>query len=401
MRFFCFIVAISLLLQASISKNIYKNKKILNIKKKKAKIIKDKLESIASNILTKKREISEIDEKIKETNDFLNKQQIIYANKIKELSQLQNNIANLTKTKKIVQKKLIDLISKKLIIQIVNNQNNNINANTIVNHAIIKNLSKILDDNFGSIKLKYSNILKQLDAVNNKIKSLKSYIKQIQNKKILLANMRKDKEKNIQYLKKVKINYDKRLNRIFQEQREIKRTLTRLKILQQNIQRRRRREAKKINPKLLSNVNSQRVRKIGSSYQRDRVVDYRGPKTIPPLKNFYIKRKFGPYYDPVYKIRIFNQSVVLGSRIPNAKVYNVLNGKVIFAKYNSMLDNVIIVKNDREIYTIYAHLSEIAPTIRKGKRIRKGCVIGRIKNALTFEVTQRKYHINPLKLIRF
>ena len=78
-----------------------------------------------------------------------------------------------------------------------------------------------------------------------------------------------------------------------------------------------------------------------------------------------------------------------------------LNGKVIFAKYNSMLDNVVIVKNNREIYTIYAHLSEIAPTIRKGKRIRKGCVIGRIKNALTFEVTQKKYHINPLQLIRF
>ncbi len=401
MRFFCFIIAISLLLQANISKNIYKNKKILNIKNKKVKIIKDKLENIASNILIKKREISEINEKIKKTNDFLNKQQIIYTDKIKELSQLQKNIANLTKTKKIVQKKLIDLISKRLIIQIINNSNNNINVNKIVNHVIIKNLSKILDNNFGSIKLKYSNIVKQLDAVNHKIKSLKFYIKQIQNKKILLANMKKDKEKNIQYLKKVKVNYDKRLKRIFQEQREIKRTLTRLKILQQNIKRRRIRETKKINLKLLSNVNSQRVRKVGSSYQRDRVVNYRGPKTMPPLKNFYIKRKFGPYYDPVYKIRIFNQSVILGSRIPNAKVYNVLNGKVIFAKYNSMLDNVVIVKNNREIYTIYAHLSEIAPTIRKGKRIRKGCVIGRIKNALTFEVTQKKYHINPLQLIRF
>jgi len=399
MRFFCFIVAISLLLQANIFKNIYKNKKILNIKKKKAKIIKDRLEDIASNILTKKREISKIDEKIKETNDFLNKQQIIYADKIKELSQLQENIASLTKTKKIMQKKLIDLISKKLIIQIVNNQNNN--ANAIVNNEIIKNLSKILDDSFGNIKLKYSNIVKQIDTVNNKIKSLKLYIKQIQNKKILLANMKKDKEKDIQYFKKVKLNYDKKLNRIFQEQKEIKKTLTKLKILQRNIQKQRAKQTIKINPKLLPNINSQKVRKIGSSYQRDKVINYRGPKTIAPLKNFYIKRKFGTYYDPVYKIKIFNQSVVLGSRIPNAKVYNVLNGKVIFAKYNSMLDNVIIVENSRGIYTIYAHLSKIAPTIRKGKRIRKGYIIGRIKNALTFEVTQRKYHINPLKLIRF
>jgi len=65
------------------------------------------------------------------------------------------------------------------------------------------------------------------------------------------------------------------------------------------------------------------------------------------------------------------------------------------------LDNVVIVENADGIHTIYAHLSKIAPTVRKGMKIRKGYVIGRIKNELTFEVTQKNNHINPLKLIRF
>ncbi len=66
-----------------------------------------------------------------------------------------------------------------------------------------------------------------------------------------------------------------------------------------------------------------------------------------------------------------------------------------------MLDNVVIVENANGIHTIYAHLSRIAPTIKKGVKIRKGYVVGRVKSELIFEVTQKNAHINPLSLIRF
>jgi len=52
-----------------------------------------------------------------------------------------------------------------------------------------------------------------------------------------------------------------------------------------------------------------------------------------------------------------------------------------------------------EIHTIYAHLSKIAPTIQVGQKIKKGYVIGRVDNDLTFEVTQKNFHIDPLELI--
>ncbi|DAB33119.1 MAG TPA: hypothetical protein CFH79_00210 [Sulfurospirillum sp. UBA11407] len=120
---------------------------------------------------------------------------------------------------------------------------------------------------------------------------------------------------------------------------------------------------------------------------------------MAPLEDFVVKRKFGNYIDPIYKIKIFNESVILSSNVPNAKVQNVLDGKVIYAKDTAVLEKVVIVENSYGIHTIYAHLSKIAPTIKVGEKIRKGYVIGRVEQDLTFEVTQKNYHIDPLELI--
>ncbi len=90
---------------------------------------------------------------------------------------------------------------------------------------------------------------------------------------------------------------------------------------------------------------------------------------------------------------------MLRSNEPDAKVKSVLAGTVVFAKDTPILDKVVIVENSDGIHTIYAHLDKIAPTIKVGSKIKKGYVIGRVKQDLTFEVTQKNYHINPLDLI--
>lgn len=91
--------------------------------------------------------------------------------------------------------------------------------------------------------------------------------------------------------------------------------------------------------------------------------------------------------------------MVLRSTTPDATVKNVLDGKVVFAKDTAVLQKVIIMENTDGIHTIYAHLSKIAPTIKVGSKIKKGYVIGRVERDLTFEVTQKNYHINPMELI--
>ena len=91
--------------------------------------------------------------------------------------------------------------------------------------------------------------------------------------------------------------------------------------------------------------------------------------------------------------------MVLASSTPDATVKSVLSGKVIFAKDTASLEKVVIIENSDEIHTIYAHLSKIAPTIQVGLKIKKGFVIGRVVDGLTFEVTQKNFHIDPLELI--
>ena len=391
------IFTIVALFSANIDSSIKKNKKILKVKKSRAIKIKDKLEEIATSIDKKKKEMANIELKIKKTNDFLIKQQDEYATKLKELQQLQKNIASLNQIKSSTQREIVDIISKELSVDIVSKQDSFDSLDEIVATQSIKILSRILQEKFNNIKQKYIKTNRKIGTISSRIKELKKYINSMQKKKKLLSQMKLKRVQSIKYLKNRKIAYDRKLNKIINEQNAIKQTLNRLNILKLNYQKRKR-NLKRIK---IKNINNQTVKKVGNSYQKSKTVKYTGAKTISPLSNFYIKRKYGEYFDPIYKIKIFNESVTLRSMIKNAKVKNVLNGKVVFAKSTPMLENVVIVENQNGIHTIYAHLSKIAPTIKKGVKIRKGYVIGRVKDDLIFEVTQRNAHINPLDLIRF
>ena len=391
------IFAVTALLSANIDSSIKKNRKILKIKNYKATKIKDKLEDIAASIDKNKKEIADIELKIKETNDFISKQKDEYTNRLKELKQLQQNVTFLGQIKSKTQQEIIDIILKELSVDIVSKQDSMDGLDAIIADESINVLSMILHNKFKNIKQKYINTNKKIDAISSKIRKLKKYIDSMQKKKKLLSQMKLKRIKSINYLKYRKIAYDKKLNKIFNEQNAIKQTLRKLNILKLKYKNQKETIAKI----KATNINNQKVRKLGNSFQKTKTVRYRGPKTIAPLKSFYVKRKYGEYFDPIYKIKIFNESVILKTKIKNAKVKNVLNGKVIFAKSTPMLDNVVIVENTNGIHTIYAHLSKIAPTIKKGVKIRKGYVIGRVKDELIFEVTQKNAHINPLRLIRF
>ncbi len=210
--------------------------------------------------------------------------------------------------------------------------------------------------------------------------------------------MEKKKESFILALNAKKQGYKKQLDDIEKERDEIRATLENLKIIKVQEDNKLLAEKNAKRDKSPANVGDG-VKQIGSSYQNSTIKKYVGERTIAPLDNYSVKRKFGDYVDPIYKIKIFNESVVLASSTPDATVKSVLAGKVIFAKDTASLQKVVIVENSDEIHTIYAHLSKIAPTIAVGQKIKKGYVIGRVDNDLTFEVTQKNYHIDPLELI--
>ena len=156
-------------------------------------------------------------------------------------------------------------------------------------------------------------------------------------------------------------------------------------------------EAKKAEQKVYK--ESEKVRQVNSSYKKPKMFAYRGGKTISPLPGAKLVKKFGTYVDPVYKIKIFNESITLKSPVTNSKVQNILNGKVVFAGKSSMLGNVVVVSHSKKIHTVYAGLSKIAPTIHVGAKIKKGYVVGKVNEKLIFQATKDSKHINPLKLI--
>ena len=146
--------------------------------------------------------------------------------------------------------------------------------------------------------------------------------------------------------------------------------------------------------------SSAKVRQVNSSYTKSKTYAYKGNKTISPLPGAKLIKKYGTYVDPIYKIKIFNESVTLKSPSSNAKVHNILNGKVVFAGKSSMLGKVVVVAHNGKMHTVYAGLSKIAPTIHVGSKIKRGYVVGKVASKLMFQATKNSKHINPLKLIK-
>jgi murein DD-endopeptidase MepM/ murein hydrolase activator NlpD len=119
------------------------------------------------------------------------------------------------------------------------------------------------------------------------------------------------------------------------------------------------------------------------------------------LKEYTITRKYGFYVDPIFKIKLFNNSVSFRSKIKNAKVYNVFQGRVIYVKKDaSSFCNVLKVKSGNKLTLVYSNLSKIAPAIKVGKTIEKGDVVGNVDNTLVFTVYKGFDSFNPLEVLK-
>ena len=269
----------------------------------------------------------------------------------------------------------------------------------------------------------YREIYKYYKAQNIKeIEDLKSQINKWKNKKWEIVKKRKDiqhtmrsienkkkeyKEAKInktKLLKKLAIDeaiYRKKLERIIDKQSSLRTTLANLNILHKknvaNARAEEQRRKKRIRSK---NRNQNDDTNTKLSYYKDNVTKYRGRKTISPITNATLIKRFGTYTDPIYKIKIFNDSITLKAPRRNSIVKSVLDGKVVYSGKSSMLGNVVVVSHRNKIHTIYAGLENIISSVKVGKYIKKGSSIGTVVSKLIFQATKNSKHINPMRLIR-
>ncbi|EAL3987287.1 peptidase M23 [Campylobacter upsaliensis] len=353
-----------------------------------------KLEDLAQDILSGEKNLKNLSEQINTLSSQTSKLEANIKVQNKELSTLNNQNKELLRIKSLMESKLISLMAKDFAYDLPIPEGYIEGEESFMAFELLGSLDKVLSEEISKLSKDYEgvNLL-----IENKQKQIEQIRLNLKNYNEQLKELQSLKNRQIKEINQQKIDrqiYAKKLDNLKAQQEELRATLDELKIIDKKEQVKKQKEE----TSKLAN-NNQKIRQIGSSYQGSSVKRYTGKKTIAPLDSFTIKQKFGNYVDPIYNIKIFNENVVLRSKKADATVKSVLDGRVVFAKNTTMLQRVVIIEHNDGIHTIYAHLDKIAPNIKVGKRVKKGAVVGRIKDDLTFEVTQKNFHINPLELI--
>jgi murein DD-endopeptidase MepM/ murein hydrolase activator NlpD len=364
-----------------------------------------KMAQTAKAILVEKKEMLEQQKRLKELLFELSINEESYDNNKAELNELKSSQSTLNDEQSAIEQKLVFAVARNVSLTMLLDERHAVNADAMITEEVLKRLTAQVKEEINHLNSTFEENNRRIAALELRMVTLEGVIASIETKRKEVVSTQEANKKALAQLERDKIEYGRSIEELLDRQDALKKTLAQLNIIKVDKER----EAREAAEERKRQASRQRtavaakdlpkVKQRGSSYEDVQTKNYRGAKTIAPIDDYLLVKKFGPYTDPIYNIKIFNESVSLKPKTTNAKVKNVLNGKVILAQNTALLDNVVIVEHSDGIHTIYAHLDQIAPTVEKGKKIRKGSVIGRVKNELMFEVTQKNYHINPMELI--
>ena len=441
--FFFILLSLNTIFAASnIDKKIQTNTEKLNSsddKKEntslKIKELAEKIESQNSNITTLEKDINQIN------SDITEHQKLLEDAKYK-LSDLNSKSTELIREKTSHEEQIVDTIIEEFSISIALKLASEDTLQELIDNEIYTLLSQYSKEKVSKLNTNYSALSTNTKNNQKDIEKIASYIEDRQKTKNKLTILKEKHSSSLISLEEQHKSYQEELNKVAKEQESLKNLLSELNILKEEeskkAQAREEADAEEKRKKLqellaqkkatnqkvteeesssaplddvvqTADVRNQRyaknlnldVKKIGSSTDGIQIIKYKGEKTIAPLKSFKIVKNFGTYYDPVYKIKLFNESIVLKSDEPKAKVVSVLNGKVVYAKKNAgMLATVVIIQHEGGLHTIYSHLDEISPTLVVGKWIKQGYVVGRVDESLMFQATKDSAHIDPKDLFK-
>lgn len=125
--------------------------------------------------------------------------------------------------------------------------------------------------------------------------------------------------------------------------------------------------------------------------------------TTMPVNDFYTTSHFGIRKHPISGQPRFHAGLDLVTRTDDS-VFPVKPGKVILARPYNDYGNTVIVRHERGIETLYAHLARI--DVREGQEVQTQTLLGLVGNTgsstgkhLHFEVSIGGYPVDPLKVI--
>lgn len=391
--------------QANINKKIKATNSQIDTFSKSYSSLNNKLAENAKAILKQRLKIEKQQKYLQELQSKLVVKELSYKDNKSQLESLVTRNKALKKEQDAIEQELVFVIAQSVTLSVILEGEYSVDAESLMEFEILKELLKASKEKAQTLNEKYYANSKDIDVLNEQATSLQNSIASIDSKRRKLLSIQKSNKKSLKKLELAKNSYKKEVKTLIRKQNALKDTLAKLNIIKLD-EAKKAKEAKERelafeeNEELVEDTNLPKVKKHGSSYQAIKTKKYKGPKTIAPLDSYTISKKYGTYTDPIYGIKIFNESISLKPKKANAKVKTVFNGKVIYADKTAVLDNIVIVEHESGLHTIYANLSQISPNIKKGKKIKKGYTIGRVDEELIFEVTQKSFHINPIRLFQ-
>jgi septal ring factor EnvC (AmiA/AmiB activator) len=380
-----------------------------------------KITNTKSNIILTKNKISNMNATLDKLVKQINTQTDILNNINNKISTLNKKIhllkINLTKNKKNLlnlkqQQIKLEKEKEKLESEVIEFISNNYTAQNqeissvedLINSEILLTVSKISGKKMSYIALLYSQIDAKIKNIKKLIYVIKNSATILEKKRQELAKLKQQQYQKLKILNTKKIAYKEKLKQLINEQNRMQNQLAKLNIIQKENAKKAREEAKRraeiaYNRKIKYNKEADKikVKDYGDVYMKTKTAKYRGIKTISPVRNTKIIKKFGAYIDPIYHISLYNDSITLQTK-PNSKVRAIFDGKVVFVS-NQNNNKMIVIQHRNHLHSIYAKLSRISPFIRKGYRVRRGDIIAKTNGKLEFEVTYKTYPINPLQVI--
>lgn len=329
-----------------------------------------------------------------------------------------NEIASIEKQQRSIRKQINDIHSSiKEVTQIITTQE--------TRHQDLQSMiakQKVLVDNMRNEMQVYNQRLKAIDMQKKELDRLLSQLnilkkntqEEIRKKQEAERKAKLERERlaKLEKERKKKIEEEKKKAALAKQEAERKAKLEAERIAktdtkkaqqflgEQNRAIQRKYDAAVSSAEASNTINSfEELKRVDSVYQRPETARYTGKKAGAPLDSYSIEQAFGDYIDPAYKIKVFNNGVVLKSKQNDAQVYNVMDGKVIYAEEMPGLKKVVVVEHANNMHTIYSMLDKIAPTLKKGFVVKRGYVIGRVHERLNLEIVQNKKHINPIEVI--
>ncbi len=410
-----FLLLLCLSLNVSFARNIdteiQNTSKRLKTFDKDHRIMNTKMAKNAKAILKQQRTVLQQTKELQTLEKELKEKENAYQTQKKELTKLKQSSNKLNEEQQKIEQALVFAVARNASLMAVLDKKDPVNELSLITQETLKALSQQIHHEIQALNSNYFETTKKIKRLEERIQNLHSAIAMIDSKKQTLLVLKRSTDKSLALLEKKQQQYKNAFKKLQDQQRALRKTLTSLNIIKEKEkeriarEKRERREAQRLakleqeRQKALKSGKKLPAIKKQSIFHSVKTKRYRGKKTIAPLSEYTLIKKFGPYTDPIYDIKTFNESVSLKPKSRHAKVKSVLNGKVILAKGTPLLDNVVIIEHANGMHTIYAYLTQIAPTIKKGTRLKKGSVIGRVNKELMFEVTQQNYHIDPMQLI--